>query len=90
MCDWPEGLSRPLSSPVSVVTSSPGPPERGLLWAGGNSSLCVRIGQNNFRGQHNVRCNAMIRKQGENEQSSYIKPMKTSILVQHSTCFVLL
>lgn len=42
VCDWPGGLSLPLSSPVSVVTSSPGPPERGLLWDGGNNSLCVR------------------------------------------------
>lgn len=31
VCGWPEGLSRPLSSPVSAVTSSPGPPEQGLL-----------------------------------------------------------
>lgn len=45
VCGWPEGLSRPLSSPVSAITSSPGPQERGLLWAGGNSSFCIRIGQ---------------------------------------------
>lgn len=59
VCDWPEGLSRPLSSPVSAVTSSPGPPERGLLWAGGNNSLCVGIEHKDFR-TDSMRCKVRV------------------------------
>lgn len=57
LCVCPEGLSRPLSSPVSAVTSSTGPPVRGLLWAGGNSSLCVGKGEKDFRSQIKKRIN---------------------------------
>lgn len=49
VCDWPEGLSRPLSSTVSDVISSLGPLKWGLLWVGGKSSLCISIGQKDFK-----------------------------------------
>lgn len=50
VCACPGGLSRPLSSAVSAVTSSPGPPERGLLWLGANSSLCISNGKKSLEG----------------------------------------
>lgn len=83
--DWTEGLSRPLSSPVSAVTSSPGTPERGLLWDGGNNSLCGRIEQRDFRSQYEVYSgDEMIRKWEENEYSCYL----SGFLLQYSKSFV--
>lgn len=49
VCVWPGGRSRPLSS--AAVSSPAPPPERGLLWAGGSSSLWVVKGMTDFRGQ---------------------------------------
>lgn len=56
VCDCPGGLSRPLSSTVSAVTSSPGPPpERGLLWLGTNSSRWTRERKKSFGDSMNIK-----------------------------------
>ncbi|KAF3852152.1 hypothetical protein F7725_005507 [Dissostichus mawsoni] len=55
----PEAVSLPCPILSRLpVTSSPGPPERGLLWAGGSKSLCTGIGQKDFRGQNSSKTTA--------------------------------